>query len=486
MTDMETKTVSFGFSKKIGNKKIEKSVVGDVDKKSSEAGVTDFVFALEGKEIHSSVKTDEKKEYVIPLKNTRQAPSKTKSKQAEPVGNNEDSEAIKEIIADSLRQNEEWDEEGTAHQNASIPLLMKRKLDEEEGVSDREIEEADYDEIPLEHFGMAMMRGMGWKDGEGIGKKGKSIAPIEAVLRPKGLGLGADRSQATKLNESKQIPANSKEKDDHLLMKKDTCCVVLKGIHADLYGVIEGIDEDNARVIIKLSLNNQVVTLSQYAVKLVSQKEYDKYSKYINKGKVDKYKKEKESLEANHDRETSRTCKHDTDHESSRHRHKDQSDKDRSGKRRKVEEDQKKYRAAESISDKSNGHSDRVADLLWVRRDIRVRFVDRHYKKGKYYNTKLTVEDVFDKDNCLCKTENGKLLENISQSMLETLIPRSDPGYVVIVCGKYRKQIAQVVNKDKKNCIATLQLLEDRSKVLKLEYDSICEYIGNIEDEFNY
>lgn len=33
--------------------------------------------------------------------------------------------------------------------------------------------EANYEEVPIEQFGMAMLRGMGWKEGEGIGKKSK-------------------------------------------------------------------------------------------------------------------------------------------------------------------------------------------------------------------------------------------------------------------------------------------------------------------------
>ena len=46
---------------------------------------------------------------------------------------------------------------------------------------------------------------------------------------------------------------------------------------------IEGTDEDNARVVIKLTLSGEKVTIAQAAVKAVSRKEYDKYSKYLSK-----------------------------------------------------------------------------------------------------------------------------------------------------------------------------------------------------------
>ena len=32
---------------------------------------------------------------------------------------------------------------------------------------------ADYDQVPIEAYGFAMLRGMGWKEGIGIGKKGR-------------------------------------------------------------------------------------------------------------------------------------------------------------------------------------------------------------------------------------------------------------------------------------------------------------------------
>ena len=63
---------------------------------------------------------------------------------------------------------------------------------------------------------------------------------MEAVLRPKGMGLGADRKQAQNLNDSKK-GGNSKkndEEDGELRLKKGSCCLMEHGTHKDLYGKV--------------------------------------------------------------------------------------------------------------------------------------------------------------------------------------------------------------------------------------------------------
>lgn len=47
-------------------------------------------------------------------------------------------------------------------------------------------------------------------------------------------------------------------------------------------------------------------------------------------------------------------------------------------------------------------------------------------------------------------------------------------------------QLGQVLERDKKRCEALVQLLSDRDKVLQLDYDTICEYAGDIDEEFDY
>lgn len=45
---------------------------------------------------------------------------------------------------------------------------------------------------------------------------------------------------------------------------------------------IEGVDPDNARVVVKLAIGGKTVTISQYGIKLVDRKEYERYSKDLS------------------------------------------------------------------------------------------------------------------------------------------------------------------------------------------------------------
>ncbi|VDI25344.1 Hypothetical predicted protein [Mytilus galloprovincialis] len=127
----------------------------------------------------------------------------------------------------------------------NIPLLMQNKIPEgfetddklDVGLRPDEPEENDYEEIPIDQFGLAMLRGMGWQEGQGIGKNNKAVAPVNAVLRPKGLGLGADRSQAAQLNDSKK-GSGKNDNEEALVLKKGAYCVLLKGANKDMYGIV--------------------------------------------------------------------------------------------------------------------------------------------------------------------------------------------------------------------------------------------------------
>ena len=88
----------------------------------------------------------------------------------------------------------------------------------------------DYDRVPIGDFGKAMLRGMGWKDEE---KEDLKKAELEGpILRPKGMGLGADKVIK---KQPLLIPPNQSET---LEIKRNACVKVLAGKHKNLYGTV--------------------------------------------------------------------------------------------------------------------------------------------------------------------------------------------------------------------------------------------------------
>ncbi|KAI8049612.1 DExH-box splicing factor binding site-domain-containing protein [Syncephalis plumigaleata] len=71
----------------------------------------------------------------------------------------------------------------------------------------------DYEDVPVEEFGAALLRGMGWKDGQGIGRGHRESDPTVSgsEQRPRLLGLGAkplpmDLQETTKKPKRPRLP----------------------------------------------------------------------------------------------------------------------------------------------------------------------------------------------------------------------------------------------------------------------------------------
>ncbi|XP_078455060.1 G-patch domain and KOW motifs-containing protein [Lampetra planeri] len=495
--------VSFGFSKKIDRSRVKEASVLHDEKPSAEE--TDFVTGVEGKEV-VSVKSKEKVgELVIPLiqKNRYVGPALEKHNTTEGQENqgqkkdDVESKAIQELLEESRRFQELQNGGEKVDENLAIPLLMQNKVPEgyEDGdkvdvsLRPESATEADYAAVPIEAYGLAMLRGMGWKKGEGIGRTFKQdVKPIEAEVRPKGLGLGADRSAADALKDMKpQRPLKPGEKRPEEQPKgyaAGAFVVVEKGPHKDLYAKVDGLDPDNARLVLRLAIGGNVITISQYATRLVNKEEYEKYSKdlsRLSKAHKEKEKQEKKEREREDEhRESRSSSKRDEGKKNSHDGSKAgrPTDDDRHGKKRKHEDKDDGRKSSKQVVAASTSSKPR-----WLRRDLRVRFVDKFYKGGKYYNKKMTVDDVVTPEICVCRTEEGRILEGIEQSMLETIIPKTDKDYVMVVLGKYKGQVGLILNRDKNNCQATVQLTGQSDQLLKLSYDDMCHYVGEV-DEF--
>uniref|UniRef100_A0A673GEP9 G-patch domain and KOW motifs-containing protein n=1 Tax=Sinocyclocheilus rhinocerous TaxID=307959 RepID=A0A673GEP9_9TELE len=431
--------ISFGFSKTLSKVK------------SGKAEERDYLVEVEGKELKGTKPVEKPKELVIPLIHKNRWYRDPSQQEQDTV----ESQAVKELIEESQKHQERWKNGPQMDPNFAIPLLMQNQAPQgfEDGdkvkvdLRPESSTDADYERVPVEAYGLAMLKGMGWKQGEGIGHTFKQdVKPIEHQLRPKGLGLGADRSAIKDLEpgvpKRPPKPGEEKKEEETLVLGPGGCVQVLAGAHKNLYGKIEGVDPDNARVVVKLAIGGKTVTIIQHSLKLVSRKEYDKNSKDLSR--LSKAHKDKER------------------------------EKEREQQREREERLNEKPPPAKESRPSPPAPS-------WLQRDLHVRFIDKAFKGGKYYNSKMRVEDVLTPHTCVCRTEEGRLLDDIRQKMLETIVPKNDSDYIMVVLGEHRGQVGRILKRDREKCRAMVQLDRHEEQVFALDYDAICRYVGGTE-----
>ncbi|KAK9309985.1 hypothetical protein QLX08_000599 [Tetragonisca angustula] len=302
----EGKKVSFGFAKSI-KKSVLKNVIPQEEKK------IDYIECLDEKSIKLIGGEERKDEpLVIPLLGSRtwhdrivnkvdadifvskttkekikdieiddegeksklsngKSPPKTSIKK-EVVEDNEnkvvtlEEQAAKEIIQELKSK----DEQETKTNDLSLPLVEDESL---KGKEQSTLE--DYERIPIDAFGVAMLRGMGWQPGKGIGKNEKVVSAVIPELRPKGMGLGADKVTLQKKS------ADSKKQEEELKIEKGTYVKIIAGKQSNNYGQIEGFDDDAGRLIIKLALGGNTISVNEFMVQPVTKSEYSKNSKVL-------------------------------------------------------------------------------------------------------------------------------------------------------------------------------------------------------------
>ncbi|CAH2316138.1 G-patch domain and KOW motifs-containing [Pelobates cultripes] len=469
--------ISFGFSRSV-KKKLQ--TVSDPDTRDQEEE-KEYLVGAEGKELLGVNVTPAPKELVIPLiHKNRWSLTKTQEKSQDSGPQTAEDNVLSQAVQELIEESRQALENGTdVEQTSSIPLLMQNRVPD--GYEDGEkvdvrlrpesAEAADYEVVPVEHYGMAMLRGMGWKEGEGIGRTFKQdVKPLEQKLRPKGLGLGADRSALNALEPQKprRPPKPGEEPEEEVKgLGPGSAVEIQSGAHKDLYGKVEGIDTDNARAMVKLAIGGNMVTVSQFALRLVGSAEYKTNAKDLSR--LSKAKQQKDLQEAKEDKHKGRSTERGGNEHRERNQNGDSSNKDKRQKMRSPDREKEKKKAKKEPQS-------------WLHRDLKVRFIDKHYKGGKYYNSKILVEDVLSPTRCVCRTDNGRILDDIKQDMLETLIPKEEGDHVMVVLGQYRGQVGKILHRDKHKSRALVQLQGELDEAVTLSYDVICHYTGE-QDE---
>lgn len=296
---MEAKKISFGFSKI--NKKPNLVPAGSSGKQRNDEEKIELISCLEGQSIKIVGKEngDEPPPLVIPL---REQDKTTIPDRLAKLQNIIEGNETEEVAAEKGEEAPEGPVEGeTLEQRAAREIIQDLKERKSRGndkntmvvplkpedlplEGGRESTLDDYESVPIEKFGLAMLRGMGWKEDPNAPKKDDKL-PEGPIQRPKGMGLGAERVPKDK-NRQLIPPA----KDEVLTMKKGAFVKVLAGKHKESYGTVESLDEDNARVVVRFSISGSHESLNEYLLQLVSNAEYKIYSKVLNNAKYEEFK----------------------------------------------------------------------------------------------------------------------------------------------------------------------------------------------------
>uniref|UniRef100_A0A914Y8F8 KOW domain-containing protein n=1 Tax=Panagrolaimus superbus TaxID=310955 RepID=A0A914Y8F8_9BILA len=326
-----------------------------------------------------------------------------------------------------LKQLQEKEENGTINEtdgtNAKAITL---------DLTDEIPEDADYSKVSIEDFGMGILRGQGFQESVGIGKTNKQVVNVKRQeRRVKNLGLGATVAAEEDL---KNLKVGSK-------------VLITSGSSAEKYGIIESIDGDNVCCYIKLALTKNIVKISQLIVKLVSSKDYEQNSKILNKKAFDAAREKQQIL-----------LEQEQKGENVDRKQQQQGSYDR------------------KIYKRSPSRSLSPSSKPWASENLRVRVINKEYKRGEYYKSKMVVIEASDRNNCLLRDE-----DELKEKWIETVIPKGKGGKVMVLAGKYRGSVGRIIDRDDKRYKVWVALHE-LDDVVKVDFDDACEYVGYVQD----
>ncbi|KAM3656108.1 LOW QUALITY PROTEIN: G-patch domain and KOW motifs-containing protein [Ammospiza maritima maritima] len=340
-----------------------------------------------------------------------------------------EAQAVQELLQEARQSQEQPN--GEPGPPMAIPLQAPERERDRDRDRDRDTvgtgvqpTPQDYEAVPVGQFGLAMLRGMGWKQGQGIGRTfPRVVPPLEQRPRPRGLGLGAEAAPpgTPKPGEPPQGPAVG-----------DSVSIEA-GPHRGLRGKVEALDPETGRALVRLQLGGQVVAVSQHGLRPVSTGASGRPPRQDEGGQ-------------------------DGDPPRGGDKRKEPPESDRSTKQ-----------------PRSAPH--------WLRRDLRVRCVDRAFRGGLFYNCKMQIEDLLSPDTCVCRTDDGRLVEGLREASLETVVPRGSSERVMVVLGEHAGTLGRILERDSSRGRALVQLGRAGPAVLPLPFDSICHYLGGGDDD---
>ena len=298
----------------------------------------------------------------------------------------------------------------------------------------------EYEDMPIEDFGKAMLRGMGWEEGKAVGRMHKGmVEAVEFIPRPGRLGLGARPVEKDEPQKKYIKPGDSREKKadmvrdpqmmanaglrnvktlDEKLVKREELgpregklMYIVDGRHAGVSGRVLRISD--GKVSVELTNSGKVVTVRSSELAEMHESQHAKVGE--KRGRSDA------------------------------------------------------------------GKGSEMSAKPWLFANIRVRVVSKSFKRGQFYLMKGVIVDVLTPTECMLQLEESGTTIEVSQSALETVVPKPG-GRICVVSGKFRGRRGKLLEKNKSTDTASIQLSDDfEAHILPL--DAIAEYSGALDEE---
>ncbi|MED6207495.1 hypothetical protein PIB30_036364 [Stylosanthes scabra] len=345
-------------------------------------------------------------------------------------------------------------------QRPEVALLQKFKDDLKRLPDHQGLEE--FDDVPVEGFGKALLAGYGWSEGMGIGRNAKEdVKVVEYKKRTakEGLGfVGDDRGsgRSQKKEEKKKNREDSARNDAGFVSEKKIVRIV-GGRDAGLKGiVVRRIGED--RIVLKVSRSGEEmeVKVSVDDVAELGSAEEERCLRKLKELRI------RQKGEDDGNREKGRVDK------SSRHKR-----------------ERERGEVVMTTRAEANGSDRRKEDqqqgrkqVSWLASHIRVRVISQDIKGGRLYLKKAQVLDVVGPSTCdISMDESKEIVQGVSQDMLETALPRRG-GPVLVLSGKYKGAFGSLIERDLDREVGVVRDA-DTHELLNVKLEQIAEYIGD-------
>lgn len=318
-------------------------------------------------------------------------------------------------------------------------------------------EDADYELEPIEGYGLAVLRGCGWKDGDGIGKTNKQlIPPYVPTRRPAGLGLGAVTTRNKFVDKSvitKAIP----DEPDAQNFKVGCYVKVVAGRYRDYYGKVVALNEDlGSRFMVLMKSSQSIINFQGFFLLKVDREEYQCNGKSVDKHDDKRDNKKIDAKSAMKSVESDMQC---------------------------TSKDYEQKKSAPTNAKRMGTKHDESykPNAMWLRPNLRVRFVSHKFKGGLLFNKKFRVVDAPDRHSCTLEDSSDSLYYNIHEDWLETVVPKYSGSKVMIVGGKFSGQLAIMEQRDDQKGRVTVRII-DTEEVIRLSYYFVCEWLGDTDE----